>query len=433
MMRVRGPQPERSDDSFVPTERRTEMRVSRDCLPIFRTSVSSRRARLRLGALLLSAAVAALAAAPPAAQAETFNVPCGVAALSAAITAANANGEEDLVWLAPSCVYALTATLVVEYDADSPLRIYGRGATLSGSHQRRPLLVNGGATVHLNELTVSDGNAVGEGGGIQNQGTLTLTYGRVSASSSGGYGGGIYNSGSLRLESSTVSGNQAVAGGGGIDNDGTGRVTLNGSTLSGNSGYYGGGLRNEFSAALFNSTVMGNSGALGGDFLNESSGTGALRNVTISVADGGASGPGGLFNSGILALANSIIAHSGSGGSDCWNEGTLTASGGNLVEDASCGIAGALSGDPKLGAPVGEPASLPLLAGSPALDSGVNAGCTGVDQRGVQRPRDGNKDGSKLCDLGAYEVRTKSACGLLGIEAVLLLPLVARIARARKR
>jgi hypothetical protein len=392
------------------------MRESRDWLPI---------------PLLLGLALAVGVAQAPEARAETFNVRCQLAALSSVIAAVNTNGEEDLVWLAPSCVYALTASWVVEYDADNPVRIYGRGATLSGSDQRTPLVVNGGATLYLDGLTVSDGSATSQGGGIRNLGTLTLTYSAVSGSSAGGWGGGIYNSGTLRLEWSSVSGNQAVSGGGGVDNDGTGRVTLTGSTLSGNSAAYGGGLRNQHKAALFNSTLFGNGGSLGGDFLNEASGIADLRNVTISVGEGGA-GPGGLFNSGILGLANSIVAHTDAGGSDCYNEGTLTPEGGNLIEDGSCGITGALSGDPKLASPAGEPASLMPLAGSPAIDAGDVDGCTGEDQRGVLRPRDGDKDGTAVCDLGAHEVRPKAACGLLGIEGFLLLPLARRLARRRK-
>lgn len=44
--------------------------------------------------------------------------------------------------------------------------------------------------------------------------------------------------------------------------------------------------------------------------------------------------------------------------------------------------------------------TVPLLAGSPAIDAGNNATCTETDQRGVSRPQ------GAACDLGAYEVET---------------------------
>jgi hypothetical protein len=45
-----------------------------------------------------------------------------------------------------------------------------------------------------------------------------------------------------------------------------------------------------------------------------------------------------------------------------------------------------------------------LLAGSPAIDAGLNAPCPGTDQRGVARPQDGDEDGDAVCDSGAYEL-----------------------------
>jgi hypothetical protein len=44
-----------------------------------------------------------------------------------------------------------------------------------------------------------------------------------------------------------------------------------------------------------------------------------------------------------------------------------------------------------------------LLAGSHAIDAGTSNGCPRADQRGYFRPIDGNKDGSRLCDMGSYE------------------------------
>ena len=44
-----------------------------------------------------------------------------------------------------------------------------------------------------------------------------------------------------------------------------------------------------------------------------------------------------------------------------------------------------------------------LLSGSPAIDAGSNDYCPPIDQRGAFRPFDGNGDGNRVCDIGAYE------------------------------
>ena len=43
------------------------------------------------------------------------------------------------------------------------------------------------------------------------------------------------------------------------------------------------------------------------------------------------------------------------------------------------------------------------LQGSSAIDGGDNAGAPATDQRGVARPRDGDGNGSKVVDIGAFE------------------------------
>jgi len=47
-----------------------------------------------------------------------------------------------------------------------------------------------------------------------------------------------------------------------------------------------------------------------------------------------------------------------------------------------------------------------LLPGSPAIDYGDNASdhCPLMDQRGVDRPQDGDGDGTATCDIGAFEL-----------------------------
>jgi hypothetical protein len=377
--------------------------------------------------LFLAAVLVLRAAAAPA---ETYNVACSASLLQNVITETNLNGEEDFVWLAPSCVYLLGATWVVQPDAGNPVRVHGRAATLSGQGARTVLVVNAGATLELSGVTVKDGAATGSanGGAIRNAGTLVLNHGTV-ASSAAPSGGGIYNTGTARLVRSTVSQNVGSSAGGGAFNAASGRLTLFDSTFSGNSGLYGGGLGNYGSAALFNSTLFGNSGFVGGGILNEPAGRLGLSNVTISANSiSGSDGGGGLRNEGALRIDNTIIANHPAPYRDCFNSGTMTAFTGNLIEDGTCPYVGVFAGDPKLAGPSGTPASFELQHGSPAIDAGQNPACTGLDQRGGRRPHDGNKDGYLICDLGAVE---QGACGLFGIEGFALLPFVRWLRRRR--
>jgi hypothetical protein len=368
------------------------------------------------------------------AHAETFNVACNAAALTSVITTVNTNGEEDFVWLAPSCVYPLAASWIVQADGGNPVRVYGRATRIGGQDARTPIIVEAGATLHLSTVTVRDGATTGRGGAIHNAGTLILTGSTVTESTAQEYGGGIYNTGTARLTRSTVSSNVANIQGGGIDNNGAGsRLTLVDSTVTGNASSYGGGIRNAGSAAVFNSTFFGNSGFVGGGILIDA-GAALLTNVTLSDNTvTGSNGGGGIRNEAALRLDNSIVANHLPGQADCSNFGTITPLTSNLIEDGSCAVLFAFGGDPKLGSPTGTPKAFPLSTGSPAIDAGQNPACTGADQRGTTRPRDGNGDGYAICDLGAFEVAPKGACGLLGIEAFGVLPLARLLARARSR
>ena len=138
----------------------TQRRNANDVLPIKRHCALSLRRGVRL---TLLAAALTLAGRAQVAHAETFNVSCNAAALASVITTVNTNGEEDFVWLASTCVYPLAATWVVQVDGGNPVRVHGRGTTLSGQDARTVVVVDPGATLHLSKVRVRDGATTARG------------------------------------------------------------------------------------------------------------------------------------------------------------------------------------------------------------------------------------------------------------------------------
>ena len=131
------------------------------------------------------------------------------------------------------------------------LTIDGPGAGLlavSGNHQSRVFNISGGLTVAIDDLTITDGRAVGTGGGILNTGS-TLTLDRVVLSNNQAVGapGGVVSGGAvanragatLIVSDSLLAQNRALGGtgprgvGGAIANQGS-RLTVNRSSFLGN-------------------------------------------------------------------------------------------------------------------------------------------------------------------------------------------------------
>ena len=95
-------------------------------------------------------------------------------------------------------------------------------------------------TATLMGLTISGGMTNQTGGGINNDGTLTVTDCTVE-NNSAPFGAGIYNDGILAVTGSSIESNSATEFGGGIQNADGGTATLTNTTIETNSAVDSGG------------------------------------------------------------------------------------------------------------------------------------------------------------------------------------------------
>lgn len=372
----------------------------------------------------------------------------GVCSLRAAVMEADALGGVNVINL-PAGVYNLSIFTGAEeedpqagdLDLGGTLSIVGAGASQtivdSGQVGDRVFQVLSRADVALSGITIRNGvpviGSVRDGGGIYVGGAklaldrVVLTHNDAGAiyntrstliltettiiSNTGGFGAGIYSTdfSTLKMTNSAVLENTSGGAGGALyNNDST--AALSGVTIAGNVGRYGGGgIFNNGTLTLVNTTISGNrvspfggaGGGSGGGIYNDSGRPLSLVNVTL-VGNSSTDAGGGIFNfdTGTVSLKNTIVANSPSGG-NC--AGSITSAGNNLDSGASCGLKQA--GDrgnlaPLLGPLANNGGPTPthaLLAGSPAINAGDNAGCPATDQRGVARPQE------QICDIGAFE------------------------------
>lgn len=317
----------------------------------------------------------------------------------------------------------------------------GAGGIFSSLDTRLTLLRT---TVSGNIAKLEINDAKG-GGGIENRGTATLLYSTVSNNRAGidgrvaADGGGIYNIGVLTLDRSTVSGNSAATSGGGISNARSGVLYLERSTVDENTAHFnGGGIFSELpdnygrngGSYIRHSTISGNVATyqVGGGIYNKLGHTVIDRStITGNTATAGS----GIFsrshsNAGnyIATFLTASIASGNDGDSDVVFMGPGAPSQGNsFLSDGSnlIGSGDALDAFQAVGDRTGEvdpgldrlddyggpTRTHALKENSLAIDASI---CDGiVDQRGVNRPKDGNGVRSnKECDIGAFERGTNS-------------------------
>jgi len=294
--------------------------------------------------------------------------------------------------------------------------IYAETTNLTSStvNGNRCDLTGGGihaTTATLTNSTVTRNETKFSGGGIYARKVATLTNSTVSLNRAGGDGGGIFAGTEATVTRSSVSRNSAAKYGGGVS---TQTAIVVDSTINDNQALQsGGGLRTEV-ANLTNTTVSNNLAGENGGGVYTVEGT--LLNVTV--ADNLAAYGGGVYHvpGGQLWIRNTLIARNEAPGAGRDVYGAFDSLGHNLIGivDGGTGfgsnadLLGVIGAplDPRLGelrGNGGKTLTHALLAGSPAIDAGDNAGASALDQRGIRRIRDGNRDGRSIVDIGAFE------------------------------
>ncbi len=278
---------------------------------------------------------------------SSFNLPvtsladAGPGTLRTAITAADAGS--------PAHTYNIdikvSGTITLESalpDLSNRMNLSGRAAHRltvqpgSGVAFAGIFVVDSGATVKITGMTIANGRTTeyGSGGGISNNGTLTVSHSNISDSVANfGDGAGISNTGTLTVSHSTISGNFDVFGdGGGIFN--TGSLTVSHSTISNNSAGY-------FSLPM-DAVDAVDGGPAGGGIFNGSTGTVTVCHSTIT-GDSGREGGGGIVNNGALTVSHSTITSglTGIGGGGIENTGMLTVSN-TTISDGSAVTGGGI-------------------------------------------------------------------------------------------
>lgn len=352
-------------------------------------------------------------------------------------------GTITLVTALPQIVEAVT----IDGPGADVLSVNGEDGVqgVSGDDGVRPFSIATGVQVTISGLTIADGLALdegspGSGGGISNRGDLTLRDCTLTGNSApdnlGGavdnapgatllverctisgnladIGGGISNDGTLTVIDSRIEGNTAVSQGGGIDN--AGQATISRSLVVGNDSLFGGGIGTGIPQGqsaggdlfVVNSTMSGNSVsgefAIGGGIDNFN---GSVELLHATIARNQAPQGAGVSSDGDFAAKNSLVVENDGG--DCeFIQGSFAVSGANLATDDSCPnftavSPGALALE-NLADNGGATATHAMADSSVAVNAALD--CTGLDgvtpvatdQRGVERPQ------GAACEPGAFE------------------------------
>jgi hypothetical protein len=285
--------------------------------------------------------------------------------------------------------------------------------------------VKAGSVATLIGLTISGGNAA-DGGGIHNEGNLTLRDARVTGNTATDKGGGIFNN------PPPITAGSGTPGGANIFNS-----VIDHNTTSGSGGAAGIDTESD-SLSLENTTVADNQSTAtansnaGGVAVNGGLMTIANSTIAANTATGAAAGGVEVAGNGTALLQDTIVATNQGAGTEPDVRGNVLSQGNNLIgvlansadapalQNGSKGDQVGSTGqvvDPKLGALQDNGGATPTMAlasDSPAKDFGspTSPADLPADQRGFQRVDDNLID--QRIDIGAFEYQ--SGTPLFGAE-----------------
>jgi len=225
-------------------------------------------------------------------------------------------------------------------------------ATINGQNQGGIINIPRGVKVNLKYLSIICGNTTGEGGGIRgggisNQGSLTVTNCNI-CNNYANYGGGIFNDhGTCTVTNSNLIGNTAILPGGGIYNQ-VGTCTVTGSSINYNTAYSGGGIYNiQSNCTVIGSSINHNTAYYGGGIYNQAGTctvTGSnINHNTANYNSGGISNDYGTCTITSSSINNNMAGLSGGG---IYNDfGTCTVAGNSNVNGNTASYGGGIHND----------------------------------------------------------------------------------------
>jgi CSLREA domain-containing protein len=357
----------------------------------------------------------------------------GACTLRAAIQESNALSGTSHVITVPAGTFTMTipgrgetAGATGDFNIHGYVRITGAGAAatiLDGAGVDRLFEASSGG-LSLADLTIQNGNpGNGFGGGILITGpNLILTRAIVTSNTTGFNGGGLaIRLGTLIVTQSTIALNTAGSFSGGLYLSSVTAAVVRTAITGNTATHVGGGVGVSSLAdpsyagapstvSIGNTTISGNSSSSGGALYLPCCNTVELSNDTIAANSSGSNAAVEIYSAQVQVRNTIISGNTGGSAPNClvYVAGTLTSLGNNLeFPGTSCGFSlpSDRRADPMLGALAsnGGPTQTHAIAvGSPAVGAGADAACSatpvsGVDQRGVTRPKGAH------CDIGAYE------------------------------
>ena len=213
-----------------------------------------------------------------------------------------------------------TITLTSEKPISVDTQIDGSGLITLQAQTSRHFFVNSGVRLKLLNITLRDGVANGDGGSIQNWGTVEIDSSTVrdNATSLSFSGGAIVNYGTLTVTNSLLEGNSGGSGGAVYPRWSGSRTYILNSVLRDNHALsdangWGGALLTWDGAVVVieGSQLIGNTAIDGGAVYNTTNSNLTLKDVTLTGNQASSEG-GGIFNYETLRIERSTIDNNSS-------------------------------------------------------------------------------------------------------------------------